>query len=233
LKFLINISLLLLITFCAHAQKQKADTTINPWNKYIPTGVRGGIDAWALARNFYDDSFRGWEINGDVDFYRYYLTVDYGYWARDFNDNGNIYSNSGTYYRIGADVNFLKKDPEKNMFFIGLRYGHSVFSEDLEIETEDPIWGPVSSTLHNEKVNASWYELTTGIRVRMWKMIWMGYTARFKFGLTTHEKGTLVPSDVPGYGGTDAGSTWGFNYQIFVRIPVRNAKSTKSVASEK
>jgi len=191
----------------------------------LPTGIRGGIDALALARNFYDESFNGWEINGDVDFYRYYLAVDYGYWARDFTDNGNIYANDGTYFRVGVDVNFLTKDPEKNMFFIGARYGHSTFSEDLEIETIDPIWGPVSSSQRNSNVNASWYELTTGIRVKMWKMIWMGYTARFKFALNTNEKGNLMPSDVPGFGSTYNPSTWGFNYQIFVRIPVRRAQS--------
>ena len=29
------------------------------------------------------------------------------------------YSNDGNYGRIGADVNFLTKDPDKNMFFFG------------------------------------------------------------------------------------------------------------------
>jgi hypothetical protein len=58
----------------------------------------------------------------------------------------------------------------------------------------------------------------------MWKMIWMGYTARFKFGLKTNETGPMLPHDVPGYGRTDKESTWGFNYQIFVRLPVPKKK---------
>lgn len=210
--------------FCAHAQEQKADTIANG-SKYIPTGLRVGVDALSIARNFYDKSFNGWEVNADVDFYRYYLAVDYGYWSRNFNKNGNDYENSGSYFRVGADVNFLTKDPDRNMFFIGARYGRGTFSEDLVIQTTDPIWGDVISTLSNTNTTASWYELTTGIRVKMWKMIWMGYTARFKFGINTHEKGSLVPSDVPGYGSTDKESTWGFNYQIFVRFPVRKASS--------
>jgi Domain of unknown function (DUF6048) len=213
----------LFVVFCAHAQKQ--DTTTVKENKYLPTGLRIGTDALSIARNFYDKSFHGWEVNADVDFYRYNLAVDYGYWSRDFNKKGNDYANSGTYFRVGADVNFLTKDPDHNMFFIGARYGRGTFSEDLIIETTDPVWGDIISTLNNTNVTASWYELTTGIRVKIWKIIWMGYTARFKFGINTHEKGSLVPSDVPGYGRTDKESTWGFNYQIFVRFPVRKAST--------
>jgi hypothetical protein len=52
-------------------------------------------------------------------------------------------------------------------------------------------------------------------------MIWMGYTARFKFGLKVDNTIDIVPSDVPGYGRTFKDSYWGFNYQIFFRIPVR------------
>jgi hypothetical protein len=31
----------------------------------------------------------------------------------------------------------------------------------------------------------------------------------------------IIPADVPGYGRTDKDSSWGFNYQIFIRIPLR------------
>ena len=36
---------------------------------------------------------------------------------------------------------------------------------------------------HDGGVNAHWIELTGGLRVKIWKAMWMGYTARFKFGL--------------------------------------------------
>jgi len=52
-------------------------------------------------------------------------------------------------------------------------------------------------------------------------MIWMGYTARFKFGLKNKGNGEMLPHDVPGYGRTDKDAYWGFNYQIFFRIPFR------------
>jgi hypothetical protein len=219
--------LLLLISVTAAAQDsarvEKQDSS--RWKKFIPTGVRFGTDALAIARTSYDDTFEGWEVNADADFGRFYLAVDYGNWGRthayEKNDENGFYTNDGSYWRAGIDVNFLTKDPEKNMFFIGARYGRSTFSEHLTFNRADTLWGPINADLKNLNIKASWFELTTGIRVKIWKMIWMGYTARFKFGLNMPEDGELVPHDVPGYGSTDKESTWGFNYQVFIRIPVR------------
>ena len=53
----------------------------------------------------------------------------------------------------------------------------------------------------------------------------MGYTVRLKFALNTDSTDDMMPSDVPGYGRADAESYWGFNYQIFIRIPVRKKDS--------
>ena len=134
------------------------------------------------------------------------------------------YSNDGTYWRVGVDVNLLVKDPDRNMLFFGARYGKANFSQDLTVLA----WNEFTNSLenleyHNGSVNAHWIELTGGLRVKIWKAIWMGYTARFKFGLSTDDTENIIPSDVPGYGRTNKDSYWGFNYQIFVRIPVRKA----------
>jgi len=203
------------------AATQPADTLKH--NRFLPTGIRVGTDILALAKTSIDDTFDGWELNADVDFYRYYFAVDYGYWARDYATDEGIYSNGGDYVRLGVDVNFLKKDPDKNMFFFGMRYGRSAFSEDLTIGKIDPVWGPINTTLTNSNVSAQWFELTTGLRVKIWKMIWLGYTARLKFGLSTGDTPDMLPHDVPGYGRAEEDSYWGFNYQIFVRLPVRKS----------
>jgi hypothetical protein len=193
---------------------QSADTLVR--RSFLPTGIRFGTDILALAKTGYDDTFDGWELNADVDFYRYYFALDYGYWARD---------NGGDYIRLGVDVNFLTKDPDKNMFFFGMRYGRSAFSEDLTINEIDPVWGPINTTLTNSNVSGQWFELTTGLRVKIWKVIWLGYTARLKFGLSTGDTPNMLPNDVPGYGRADQDSYWGFNYQLFIRLPVRKSLS--------
>ncbi len=218
LKYFYNITFLL---FSLAASAQEDIDTLQVKQDFKPTGIRFGTDLLSIARSSYDKTFKGWEVSADVDFYRYYFVVDYGSWGREFRSDTSNYSNNGSYFRVGADVNFLTKDPDRNMFFFGLRYGRGTFDENLSIVNSDPVWGPLDGDFRNERVRASWFELTTGLRVKIWKMIWMGYTARLKFALNTSSTPDMLPFDVPGYGRADEESYWGFNYQIFVRIPVK------------
>jgi hypothetical protein len=211
--------LLLLLTINLFAQK--ADTLTRDFR---PTGLRIGYDVYGGAWSALDKSFDGFEASADVDFYRYYLTVDIGNWKRNFTGDVDQYSNNGNYMRAGVDVNFLKRDPERNMFFIGARYGWGTFSETLVRTADDPVWGLNTETFTNTNSRASWFEVTTGLRVKMYKFFWMGYTIRYKFGLTTSGINALAPYDVPGFGSTNKASTWGFNYLLLIRVPVREMK---------
>lgn len=218
MRYIINIFLVMLPALTL--AQGKLDTLLKPKISYLPTGVRVGVDAISSIRSFADSKFSGYELNADVDFSRYYLAVEIGRWERDLKTDLEKYTNQGNYFRVGVDVNFLKKDPEKNMFFIGGRYGHGKFSEELTITSEDDVWGTSTDSYRNTNVKANWFELTTGLKVRMFKFFWMGYTARYKFGLNTDEPRGFIPHDVPGYGKTYKENTWGFNYYIMFRIPL-------------
>jgi Domain of unknown function (DUF6048) len=203
---------------------QKADT-VKTVTKFIPTGVRAGIDIVSIARTQYGDSFEGFEANIDTDIYRYYPTIEFGNSARNYlAESGSTYNNDGTFWRAGVDVNFMKKDPDKNMFFLGARFGQARYSEKATLITIDPMWGSFENSYVNNNLNANWLELTTGLRVKVWKFFWMGYTARFKFGLNVNNDLELLTTDVPGYGSTDKETAWGFSYYLMVRLPVRKQK---------
>jgi Domain of unknown function (DUF6048) len=241
-KYLINIAL---IAFPLLAWGQKDTTKLSFKQYYVPTGIRLGLDLVPIGRGLFSDSFSGKEFQADIDFYRYHLTFDYGNWSRSYAGTleretvtGNItsaynntfdYQNDGRYFRVGVDVNFLLKDPDRNMFFVGGRYGRASFDEYYYIDEDLPdfwwIFDPgarQSRSFVNSNTPAQWFELTTGVRIKVYKFIWMGYTARFKFGLKTGNTPELLPHDVPGFGRTDKESTWGFNYHIMFRIPVRD-----------
>jgi Domain of unknown function (DUF6048) len=217
-------SLLGLITlaFGVHAQELRASDTTR--NKFLPTGLRVATDVLSIVRSRTSDKFSGWEVNADIDFTRYYLTTDYGYWSSSFILKNGTYANEGTYFRIGPDINFLLKDPDRNMFFLGFRYGRSQFSDQARYRYTDDSFGDIEKNISNNDVTGGWKELTGGLRVKIWKWFWMGYTARFKFGLKTKGYEDLKPYDVPGYGLSVRPNYWGFNYQLFLRIPVRKQK---------
>jgi hypothetical protein len=217
-RYWINI-LFLLTPFCASAQQDTVQA--KRWDRFAPTGVRVGTDVLALAISRWDNRFTGAEHTIDIDFSRYHLVLEAGNWGRTRTGDSILYTNDGRYWRAGVDVNFLTKDPDRNMFFIGFRYGRSTFSENLQFIDQHSVWGVKNGYQSHSDIHGRWFELTTGLRVKIYKIIWMGYTARFKFGLKTGYTPAMLPYDVPGYGRTDRESYWGFNYQVFIRIPVR------------
>lgn len=188
--------------------------------RFIPTGVRFGADLISIGKTQFGDEFTGWEVAADIDFYRYFLTFEYGAWAANYALRNGDYSSDGTYFRIGVDVNFLFKDPEKNVFFLGGRFGRSSFSDEVSYvhQTEFPV---NNIYVQNPDVVATWVELTTGLKVKIWKFFWLGATARFKFGLDLDGNGLLRSYDVPGFGRNIGPTYWGFNYYVLVRIPFK------------
>lgn len=192
-------------------------------HKYLPTGIRFGTDVISLVKTRTQSNFHGWEANAEVDFDRYFFTVEYGAWGRNLGSDSAAYANDGKFWRVGVDVNFLTHDPDHNVFFLGGRYGRSVFSENMSLISSDPVWGVLSDDFQHSDVHAWWLELTAGLRVKVWKIVWLGYTARFKFALKNDETTDMLPYDVPGFGRTDKETTWGFNYYLMLRIPLRKA----------
>ena len=196
-------------------------------NKYLPSGLRIGTDLLAIVRSK-DPSFKGWEINLDTDFNRYYFVVDYGYWSTNQILENGRYQNEGYYFRLGTDINFLLKDPDRNMFFLGFRYGLSNFNEKLEYQyVPNKSFPSFSNTLGNGSVGGTWVEITTGIKVKIWAGLWMGYTARLKFAPSISGYGELISYDMPGYGIISETPYWGFNYQIFWRFGWRTLPPIK------
>jgi hypothetical protein len=216
--------LLLLMPVLTQAQpgeKQAKDTVRSV---QLPTGLRFGTDLIALGKNYFQSPLASWEVNTDLDFGRYYLTFDYGHWDRTETIKNGLYRNDGVYWRLGVDINFLLKDPDKNMFFLGFRYGHSSFNEVLEYRFTSKEFGDIVLETTNFGVQARWGEITTGLRVKVWKMVWMGYTARMKIFPYIQNRQQMDVYEIPGFGLAAKKIYWGFNYQLFVRFPFRSEK---------
>jgi hypothetical protein len=98
--------------------------------RFLPTGIRIGTDLLSIGKGMYTNYWKGWEINVDADIYRrFYATVDYGSWTTNYTLDNGIYGSDGRYFRVGVDVNFLLKDPDRNMFCVGVRRGHTGYTD--------------------------------------------------------------------------------------------------------
>lgn len=188
----------------------------------LPTGIRFAYEAIGPGKTLAGSDIRATEFAFDTDFGKYYLTAEVGTSQRTMALSGGSYSNNGTYLRIGADVNFLRKDPDRNMFFLGARYARATYDEQVSyLSTTE--FGEQLRNVSNKNVSAGWLELTAGLKVRVWKIFWMGYTARMKFAPSTPSDSPIIPYEIPGYGLTFKKPWWGFSYYLMVRIPFKKA----------
>ena len=219
-------------------RKQKKDT-VN--RDFRPVSLRFGTDLIGLTKTFVDKDKSEFEISADMVFYKYLFNVEFGYlqvnrigvFDPTGTDSGLLegesydYQSEGSYLRFGPDINLLKNDPDRSVLLFGLRYGLSRFKDDIVFEMQEDVWpnaAMVRGEAQNDEVRASWLEATTGLKVKVWKDVWLGYTARFKFGLSVKGADNLEPFDVPGYGRAAENTYWGFNYYLFYTLPLRRDK---------
>jgi len=189
-----------------------------PKSFYIPTGVRVGADLIGLGINAFGGQRARYEFQADVDFHRIYLSGSFG--TSNYTASGETfqYNHSGNFFRVGLSADFLKFDPDHNTFTVGLRYARANFSENLAIDAFDPIFGAYSERLENNSVQAYWFELTTGLRVEVFKNIYTGYTFRIQLSRQILNADVFTSYDVPGFGRAEFNNSWAFNYYLMYRI---------------
>jgi len=192
--------------------------SIKKGTKYIPTGIRFGADILGPILYAFDDRLLSYEFTAEIDINNFNIIYETGH--VDFSEiNSNVnYSVSGNFTRVGPEVNFLSTNKELNYFSVGLRYAWSNFNEQIIGNVNEDNWGavPVNFNINNR---SQWVEMTTGVKVRLWKGLFTGYIFRFRF----IRKGSVPevpfqPYFVPGYGLADRTSTWGFRYYLMYRI---------------
>lgn len=189
--------------------------------KYLPAQFKVGTDLAYLGVSLLNQDKQQYEFNADMDFNRFIVTGDFGIASWNFSDMDFVYKNTGSYYRVGLDYNFIKPAPENNAIYIGLRYAGTHFTEDFTYQVEDPFYGNYSREIQDLKRDGNWLEIATGMKIRIWKGLFLGWTGRFKFAYSVSSPPTTFNNFwIPGYGKTTKDSRWGLNYQIFYSIPL-------------
>lgn len=194
------------------------DTTLSGYKKFAPTGIRVGMDVLGPVLHLFDGRSLSYEFTAELDLDQYFLVAEGGF--QQFQEiNGSVgYDMRGSFFRIGPEANFLHRDRMLNNFSFGLRYAYAAYNEIAIGAVEEPNWGavPVSFNVNNK---SWWLEMTTGVKVRLYKGIFTGYIFRFRFLRTSTQPDVPFTSYyVPGYGYADRLNTWGFRYYIMYRI---------------
>ena len=194
--------------------------------RWAPSAVRIGVEPGALGYMIFSEKRSFFEATADLDINNFYLAMDYGINTFKLDEPTYQYENNGRYMRFGMDINLMKADKIYNVMFFGLRYARSVFNDELKYQTSaviqsDTRWPSAKASVSNSNVKSNWIEMTVGMKIRIFKQLYAGFTARYKFLKSIRDAGNLKPYYIPGFGKNINNDAWGLNYYIYYRIPFR------------
>ena len=192
---------------------------------FIPKTFRVGVDVVGLTKMGLKNDYTEVDLTTDIAIDKYFLTIDYGILESSRVGTDVNYVLVGSFIRIGPEVNFLKNDPDGNAFFFGLKYARGKSNHTLDFTYSDPIFGNLVDTRKLNSVSARWMELNTGVKVKLFQEVWLGFTGRLKFALKHDNSIVLTPYEIPGYGFSEQKVMWGFDYYVFYRIPFSKKKT--------
>ncbi len=199
--------------------KQATDTVV----KDVYRGVRLDLDIAPVFTHLINKGERNtFEAGVAVNLLdKYYPVVEFGYGSSDVLSETNIgFKSNGFFTRLGFDINLMKPQvdaiPSKNVFFAGIRIGFSPVSYSYSNVTSDNgYWGNVTLLNYDDRHSFSkWYEIVGGLRVEVFKDVFMGWTVRLKNVLGGPKAGQIYPWYIPGYGVKGDTANTGFNYTI-------------------
>lgn len=135
---------------------------------------------------------------------RYFPVVELGIGKADHDDivTGTRYYTRSPYARIGADFNVLRNKHDIYRFYAGFRYAFTSYKFDIfHPDVVDPVWG--GSTPFAAKgvsANYGWIEGVVSIDAKIWKMLHLGWSLRYKRRLHHNDGNMGNVWYVPGYG---------------------------------
>lgn len=205
--------LLLLLAFSAQGQFFDWDLR--------PKGLRLGVDLIPPIGSMLTPGKEAFAVDADMQFNKVLVAVDYGVSSLETTGPNFIYSNSGNYYRFGADYNITHRNPFGDAIFVGLRFAGAGFEEQLINAFQVPTFGIAADTTVATGVNANWIEAVMGLKARIKNNFFLGFTIRYRLDAGIKNGSfNLETFDIPGYGRSNAGG-FGISYHAMYRIPFR------------
>lgn len=198
-------------------------------------GLTVNVNILDGVTKLFGQSYGNYEIAAELDLHnRFFPVWEIGLGYADNTPeelNFTYRTKPSLYNRIGMNYNFGYNKEEMSFFYIGVRYGFSVFTYDIDnITMESSYWEETEQlNMTGQKSWAHWGELLGGLRVQVYKNFYMGWTVRYRMMFGYKKNTDSQPWFIPGFG--PEGSPFGFTYTVGYRFSFgKKDKSKKSEA---
>ncbi len=207
----------LLLLYSLAGNAQEADTVKATKSLSIGVDITGPA-LYATDRSNYN--FEGqlsYRLN-----YKYYLVMEPGYSAYDYEKYNYKYYSRGMYLRVGTDISLLEPVASKINHFagIGLRYGLSLFQQATPYISLDNYWGHIDTSVEENSVHAHFIELQGSVKTEVFRNFLIGWAVKLRTSVYSSGKNGEKAAYIPGMGTTDSFITPAVSYYIIYRFPL-------------
>ena len=235
LNFTFVLCLLAAISYGQH-EKEKKVAPKRTDNFIRMRGVRVGMDLTRPVQYLWVKGKRyGSEFSADMELWPNLFPVfESGYDIMKIETNYINYTGKGSYSRIGIDYNLMEaiNKNEKDIFYVGLRYGFTLANQQVNNYLIDTYWGTTTGQFANQRYFAHWGEIVLGLKGEIFRNFYMGWTIRGKVRMNHADLGMPPVYFIPGFGKADKKFTLDFTYSIYYNLPWDFRKSINSKKTE-
>lgn len=230
---------LLLVASAALSQETKSDTVdVNIAPAPERYGIRVGADLHRLAKGFYHDDYRGFEIVADYRLTKkIYIAGEIGNEDITVDDPQLNITTKGSYFKVGFDFNAYENWLDMtNSIYVGMRYSVSSFNHNLNsysIYDASGYFDEVTFYPNREYsgLTAHWAEVIGGVKAEILKNLYLGFSLRIQVLLSNQKPDGFDNLYIPGFNRTYDGSFGaGFNYTLSYFIPIYKKAKVKEEA---
>jgi len=200
-------------------------TTINAQDTVqVPLKIRLGLEVSGPIMYLIDNNIYRTEASISADINTSYSAyLGGGYVNYKYTQYNYEYLSKGPFLRAGVDLNLLKPEKAKGLYYVGvgLRYGLSHFDSEAPAFHTENYWGVANSSVPAESDWAHFIELTPGVRAELFKNFSIGWNASLRMLLHTGASEHFRPIHIPGFGDSGTNFSTGLTYFIVWNIPYK------------
>lgn len=201
----------------------------------VYNGVSVGLNFFDAVMRIAGQKYMSFDVAADVSLWNWLFPVaEFGVGFADSHPEDSNFRYRGLpsfYGKIGFNYNFLYKSSPEYQVFVGFRAGYSAFRYRIsDIDITSGYWGQTNLFDLPTQHAQCWYgEALAGLKVRIYRNFFMGWTLRYRFKFSEKQGAESKPWFVPGYG---ASSPFGFTFSVIWNIPARRKPAPDEVAGQ-
>lgn len=206
-----------------------AENTKLPKQKYAgPYQWRLGIDIARIGFNIADPNRQTYELQLDYkDSDKRYWVLETGYGSGKVDFDYLAYKTQAGFIKIGLDNSMFKPMSKRDfdIVFFGVRYGMALGNrQEATYSFDSPFGGTFVGTADPESFFIHWGEVNIGMKLEVWKRVYLGWTGRAKFLFNAGTFKEIKPTHIAGYGSADKSTSFDINLYLSYALIRYNRK---------